>query len=285
YWGKNLIRDFYAIGVLHIICDIDQTALNKYKEMYENVKLTTSWDDIIQDNDVNAVCISLPADLHYKFAKQALENGKDVYVEKPITLDENEAEELIRLAEQHNKILMVGHLLHYHTHVEKIKEIVKSGRIGKIKNIISNRLNLGKFRTAENVLWSFAPHDISVILSLCNDKLPTRVKCMGKDVITKTIHDITNTFLYFDDLDIYVNINVNWLNPYKEQKMIIIGETGMLVFDDTKKDDKLVIFNEYLKWDNGFLPTPIQGTGKTVPVDFEFPLLRECRHFAECCLN
>jgi UDP-2-acetamido-3-amino-2,3-dideoxy-glucuronate N-acetyltransferase len=285
YWGKNLIRDFNNIGVLHTICDIDQNTLNNYKEMYPNLNLTTNWDDIIQNKDINAVCISLPAEIHYKFTKLALENGKDVYVEKPITLDENEAKELIELASKYNRILMVGHILHYHTHVEKLKEIVKSGRIGKIKNIISNRLNLGKFRTAENVLWSFAPHDISVVLALCNDNLPNRVICMGKDCITKTIHDITNTVLYFDDMDIYVNINVNWLNPYKEQMIVIIGEKGMIVFDDTKTDDKLIIYENYLKWDNGFLPTPVQGKGEVINVVFEFPLIRECRHFVECCLN
>lgn len=284
YWGQNLIREFNSIGVLHTICDINEDALLKYNEMYPSVKTTTSWDDVLENDKISAVCIALPAEMHYTFAKKSILAGKDVYVEKPITLNINEAEELVELANLKSKILMVGHLLHYHPCVEKIKEIIKSGKIGKVKNIMANRFNLGKFRTQENVLWSFAPHDISVILSLCDDALPKSVLCTGIDHITKNTHDITNSILKYDDK--YVNINVNWLNPYKEQKMSIIGEKGMILFDDTSIAHKLTLFPEYISFspDINHTPLPVKNNGMNINIDTsKSPLLKECEHFVECC--
>jgi UDP-2-acetamido-3-amino-2,3-dideoxy-glucuronate N-acetyltransferase len=283
-WGKNLVREFNNLGVLDTICEINDDLICDLKKNYPHVKITKKWDDVLKDENVTAVCVSLPAEMHYKFSKQALLSNKDVYVEKPITLNVQEAEELIGLAQEHNKILMVGHLLHYHPCIEKIKDVVKNGDIGKVKNIISNRLNLGTFRTFENVLWSFAPHDISVVLALCENKLPDEVVCNGKAFITKDVHDITNTVMKFGD--VYVNINVNWLNPYKEQKMSIIGDKGMLLFDDTLKDNKLLFFPNYLEWSNTIpaVPTPIKKVG--IPLDYDkktSPLHQECKHFVKCC--
>jgi UDP-2-acetamido-3-amino-2,3-dideoxy-glucuronate N-acetyltransferase len=244
--GKNLIRDFHGLGVLKIICDVNLDFLNKFKGLYDKLETTSDFGDLLKDDEISAICVSLPAELHYKFAKQALLAGKDVYIEKPITLDVGEAQELIDLAEKGKRILMVGHLLHYHPCIEKIKEIISSGKIGKIKNIVCNRLNLGIFRKKENVLWSFAPHDISVILALCGDELPKDVLCTGFCHINNNIHDITNSILFYNDK--YVNINVNWLNPYKEQRMSIIGTKGMLCFDDTSKENKLVYYPEYIEY-------------------------------------
>ena len=284
YWGKNLIRDFNEQGTLHTICEINDESIEKYRNQYPDVNITKNWTDILENHEITSVCVSLPAEMHYKFAKQALLAYKDVYVEKPITLDLKEAEELVNLAEKMGKILMVGHLLHYHPCIEKIKEIICEGKIGKVKNIICNRLNLGKFRTQENVLWSFAPHDISVCLALCDDKLPESVICNGKDNITKGIHDITNSILKYDDR--YVNINVNWLNPYKEQRMVIIGEKGMIEFDDTLKDDKLKLYENYIEWSNSVpsRPTPMKKEVISIRYDErKNPLKNECRHFIECC--
>lgn len=286
YWGKNLIREFNNCKVLNTICDVNQEALKKYNSDYPHIKTTTEWIDILNDNEINAVCIALPAELHYKFAKQALEHNKDVYVEKPITLNVEEASELIKIAKDKNKILMVGHLLHYHPAIIKIKEILQSQELGKIKNIVSNRYNLGIFRTQENVLWSFAPHDISVILSLCNNKLPTWVKCTGNYCLTKNIHDITNSVLKFEEDNIYVNINVNWLNPYKEQKLTIVCEKGMILFDDVEPENKLKIYKNYINWTDNINPIP--NANKVEPqiikLDLSMtPLLKECLHFKECC--
>lgn len=284
YWGKNLIREFNNCNVLHTICDINEDSLNSYNIQYPNVNTTTNWNDILNNNDINSVCIALPAEMHFKFAKEALLRNKDVYVEKPITLDVKEGEELIKIANEKNRILMVGHLLHYHPCIEKIKEIVNSGKIGKIKNIVANRLNLGKFRTQENVLWSFAPHDISVILNLCNSKLPQSVLCTGVSHITKNIHDTTNSILFYNDK--YININVNWLNPYKEQKMSIIGEKGMLLFDDVLKENKLTLYPEYIKFssDINSIPEPVKNNAINIECNFDkSPLLKECEHFINCC--
>ena len=286
YWGKNLIREFNSIGALHTICDINEEALAEYSKSYPDIKTTVNWQDVLNDSDITAVCISLPAELHYSFCKKSLLAGKDAYVEKPIALDIKEAEELVLIAKENEKILMVGHLLHYHPCIEKIKEMVKQDKIGKIKNITANRLNLGIFRVQENVLWSFAPHDISVILSLCNNKLPESVQCTGKDNITKGIHDITNSILYFNDT--YVNINVNWLNPYKEQKMSIIGEKGMILFDDMEKENKITYFPEYINFtsDINHSPIPVKNNGVNIKVDLsKSPLLKECEHFIDCCIT
>lgn len=284
YWGKNLIRDFYSLGALHYICDINLDFLTTFKEKYPKLNVTTDFQ-VLLDN-VDAVCVSLPAEMHYKFAKMALEQDKDVYVEKPITLDISQAEDLIRIAKERNRILMVGHLLHYHPCIEKIKEIVSSGKLGSIKNIVCNRLNLGIFRQQENVLWSFAPHDISVILALCNDKLPNNVSCHGFCHINDNIHDITNSVLSYDDK--YVNINVNWLNPYKEQKMSIIGTKGMICFDDTSKTNKLTYYPEYITYtdDLNARPIPVKNNGEVLDVDLSVsPLVKECQHFIDCCNN
>jgi UDP-2-acetamido-3-amino-2,3-dideoxy-glucuronate N-acetyltransferase len=228
--------------------------------------------------------------MHYKFAKEALLMDKDVYVEKPITLNIREAEELVKLAKDKNKILMVGHLLHYHPAIMKIKEYLPS--LGNIKQIIANRLNLGIFRTQENVLWSFAPHDISVILSITGNNLPEWVQCIGHSSLTKNIHDITNSIMMINngESNCYVNINVNWLNPYKEQKMSIICEKGMILFDDMEKENKLKIYRDYINWSNitgSINPSPVANKVEPEIIKLEniSPLENECRHFMECCIN
>ena len=283
YWGKNLIREFYSFGVLDTVCDINETQLQSYKMKYENIKTTTNWEDVLENKEITAVCIALPAELHYNYAKKSILYGKDVFVEKPITLNIKEAEELVKLAKEKNKILMVGHLLHYHPAIIKIKELISCNKIGKIKNITCNRLSLGKFRKFENVLWSFAPHDVSVVLGLVKD-MPEKVICCGKDHINKGIHDVTNSILLFKNA--YVNINVNWLNPYKEQKMSIIGEKGMIIFDDVSKDNKITYFPEYINYssDINAEPTPVKNNGLNILFnDKNSPLTLECQHFIECC--
>ena len=283
YWGKNLIREFNNLGVLKIICDINIESLNHYNKIYPDVETTDDWNNVLEDDNVSCVCIALPAEMHYEYAKKSLLKDKDVFVEKPITLNISEAEELVKIADEKKKILMVGHLLHYHQHIVKIKSMINEGLIGKVINIVSNRLSLGIFRKQENVLWSFAPHDISVILNIIND-MPHSLICQGKDHITPNIHDITNSILKFKDA--YVNINVNWLNPYKEQKMSIIGEKGMIIFDDTSPDQKITYFPEYIQYskDVNSNPIPIKNNGINIEIEnIKSPLHNECNHFIECC--
>ncbi len=289
YWGKNLIREFNKIGFLDTICEINPLLIAQYKNDYPYLNITNNYTDML--NKVDAVCVSLPAEMHYKFAREALLMNKDVYVEKPITLNVDEAEDLVKLAKEKNRILMVGHLLHYHPAVEKIKEILPS--LGKIKQITANRLNLGIFRTHENVLWSFAPHDISVILNLLGDNIPYKVQCTGNSSLTKDIHDITNSIMIIknDGSDCYVNINVNWLNPYKEQRMSIICEKGMLLFDDMEKENKLKLYSEYINWSNNtssINPSPIANKVEPKIIELDLsstPLEKECMHFMDCCYN
>lgn len=281
YWGKNLIREFNKIGFLSMICEINNNLIKTYKDDYPHITITKNWEEMLNSN-ITAVCISLPAEMHYRYAVDALNKDKDVYIEKPITLNIKEAEELVELAKQKNKILMVGHLLHYHSAIIKIKEILPT--LGKIKQITANRLNLGIFRTNENVLWSFAPHDISVILSLCMNCLPDWVVCNGNGVLTNNIYDITNSIMMINDT--YVNINVSWLNPYKEQRMTIICEKGMILFDDMS-DNKLKIYKEYLKWSGGVNPSPVANKTDAIIIELDniTPLENECRHFMECCIK
>jgi UDP-2-acetamido-3-amino-2,3-dideoxy-glucuronate N-acetyltransferase len=286
YWGKNLIREFNNVGILHTICDINEEALQKYKVEYPNVNITSDWNNVLLNNDITSVCIALPAEMHYEYCKNSLLANKDVYVEKPITLNISHAEELISIAKEKNKILMVGHLLHYHPCVEKMKEIIKLGKIGNIKTIIANRFSLGIFRKHENVLWSFAPHDISVILSLLNDKLPNSVICHGSNNnLTEGIEDIVNCVLKYSDK--YINININWLSPNKEQRMTIIGETGIIVFDDTLKENKLKYIPKYFEKNNNSKNIiPIKGNEEYPDMKLEqSPLYKECMHFKNSCEN
>jgi UDP-2-acetamido-3-amino-2,3-dideoxy-glucuronate N-acetyltransferase len=281
YWGKNLIRDYYNLNVLDTICDLREDFLEDFKNKYPKLKTTTNYDTMIKNKEISAICIATQSDSHFKLAKLAFENNKDVYVEKPMTINIDEAQELVRLSKEKNKILMIGHILHYHPIVIKLKEIIKNDEIGKIKNIISNRLNLGIFRKNENVLWSLAVHDISLILSLCGDMLPSKVHCFGNDYITSGVHDITNSILEFEKNDIYVNINVNWLNAYKEAKLTIVGEKGMLVFDDTSSDEKLVIYHKYK---NNSIANKLDNIRRVINVeDTTSPLVNECKHFIKCC--
>ena len=283
YWGKNLIREFNNCGVLKTICDNNKLVWAKYNEIYQKILITDNYQSILDDKEITAICIALPAELHYKFAKLALLADKDIFVEKPITLDINEASELIKIAQERNKILMVGHLLHYHPCIKKIKEMIADNKIGKIKSITSNRLSHGIFRKHENVLWSFAPHDISVILSLC-EKLPESVLSTGVVAMNKNIHDSVSSFLYFND--IYANINTNWMSPYKEQKLSIVGEKGMILFDDVEKVNKLKYIPKYVEYsqDCNMMPVAVKGNEEYISCDMsESPLLGECRHFIECC--
>jgi UDP-2-acetamido-3-amino-2,3-dideoxy-glucuronate N-acetyltransferase len=285
YWGKNLVRDFYNLGALHTVCDINIELLASHKLKYPEIETSTNWDEVLTNNCIDRVCIALPAHLHYTFAKKSLEAGKHVYVEKPITLDISQAEELNNMAKEKGLILMVGHLLQYHPGIQKIKAIIKSGKIGTVKQIIANRFSLGIFRTFENVLWSFAVHDISVILSLCNDMLPNSVVCNGASNITSGIQDITNSVLKYDDK--YVSLNVNWLSPYKEQKLTVVGTKGMLVFDDVEK--KITIVPEFVKYEHEINPhNPIAIKNNSYVETFnttEYPLTKECKHFIYCCDN
>ncbi len=280
YWGKNLIRNFNELQSLHTICDPCSAVLEKMSVAYPGVKLTEDFQDVLLDREVHAVVISSPAVLHYSLTKQAILAGKDVFVEKPLALNSDEGDELVKLAEEHKRVLMVGHLLQYHPAIHRLKKLINEGSLGKIQYIYSNRLNFGKIRKEENILWSFAPHDISVILSLINE-MPVSASCTGANYLSPQIDDTTMSNLYFNN-GVRAHIFVSWLHPFKEQKLVVIGDKQMAVFDDTLPwDKKLVLYPHKVVWINQ-APQAEKAECEFVTLEQVEPLQEECRHFIDC---
>jgi UDP-2-acetamido-3-amino-2,3-dideoxy-glucuronate N-acetyltransferase len=231
--------------------------------------------------EVDAVAISTPAATHYDLAKRCLLAGKHVFVEKPLALTEEEGRGLIQLAEKNQLTMMVGHILQYHGAVIKLKELIDSGDLGKIQYLYSNRLNIGKIRTEENILWSFAPHDISVILMLLRE-MPESVCATGGEYLQQQIPDTTLTMLDFPS-GVKAHIFVSWLHPFKEQKLVVVGDKKMAVFDDISQE-KLMLFPHKIEWLQR-IPVAAKAEAEIVPLDMEEPLKAECRHFIECVTN
>lgn len=283
YWGRNLARNFNGLGALHTICDSSRATLNSYGAEYAAVQKTSEFGDVLGNQAITQVAIAAPAVLHHQLARAALEAGKDVFVEKPICLDFSEGRSLVELAQAKQRVLMVGHLLQHHPLVEELHLLLARGELGKLQYITSNRLNLGKIRREENALWSFAPHDISVILSLAGSQLPETVRCMGGEYLNYGIADTTLTFLHFAG-GIRAHVYVSWLNPFKEQKLTVVGSNGIAVFDDTRPwNEKLLLYRQYLTWTNGQIPTPSKAKAEPVLVPEAEPLRAECQHFLTCC--
>ncbi len=279
YWGKNIFRNLYEIGVLHSVCDSEEDVISDYRKKYAEVSYTTSREEILCDAGITAVVVATPAVTHYEIAKQSLLAGKDVFVEKPLAITVKQGEGLVKLAENTNKILMVGHILQYHPAIIKLKELISSGELGKIQYIYSNRLNIGKLRTEENILWSFAPHDISAILMLLEEE-PVKVTASGGNYLSNDIYDITITILEFKN-GIKGHIFVSWLHPYKEQKLIVVGSKAMAVFDDVS-NEKLFLYPHKIMWKDGKIPVAQKADGQTVFFDKKEPLREELKHFVDC---
>ncbi len=279
YWGKNLVRNFSELGALHTICDTDPQNLSSLKPLYPDANTETDYQKLLSNRQIEGVVISTPAVTHYSLVKQALLADKDVLVEKPLALEVAHGEELVELAEKNKKILLVGHLMEYHPAVVKLKELVENGELGKINYIYSNRLNLGKFRTEENILWSFAPHDIAVILLLLNE-LPQEISAHGGYYLHQDIADVTLTTLSFKD-GVRAHIFVSWLHPYKEQKLVVVGDRKMALFDDTRPRDKLVLYSHEIEWVDR-RPVPRHKDPEPVAVASDEPLRLECQDFINC---
>jgi UDP-2-acetamido-3-amino-2,3-dideoxy-glucuronate N-acetyltransferase len=279
YWGRNLARNLHQMGHLAAVCDPSAKVLKEVKGAYKGVRTTRDFDSLLDDSKVKAVALAAPAVQHYDLALRALKAGKDVFVEKPLALRVPEAEELVELARRKKRVLMVGHILEYHPAIRKLKEIVDSGEIGDIHYVYSNRLNLGKVRQEENILWSFAPHDISVILLLVG-ALPESASTSGQHYLQHEIADVTMTCLAFPG-KARAHIFVSWLHPFKEQKLVVIGSKKMAVFDDVVKDGKLKIFDKGIEWKNG-QPVIRQTAESTLFFPEMEPLREELSHFVDC---
>jgi len=286
-WGKNLARNYAQIpdANLRYVCDLDQAKLDQATRQYPGTRMTRSYDEVLADPALNAVVIATTAPSHYALCKQALLAGKDVYVEKPFVLTVAEAEELIRLGEQHQRIIMVGHLLEYHPVVNRLKDMIRNGELGQVYYIYAQRLNLGTVRGDENALWNFAPHDISSILYMLGRE-PTDVSARGQCYLQKEIEDVVFLSLNFGDAAM-AHIQVSWLDPHKTRKITIVGSRKMAVFDDLESNEKLRVYDkgaqvstdydsyaEYVGLRFGDILIPYIKVGE--------PLRLECLHFLEC---
>lgn len=275
YWGKNLVRNFSRLGALAAVCDATDAGRTTAAEIAPGVPVEANLEDVLS-SDVSGIVIATPAETHYELARQSLLAGKDVFVEKPLALTYEQGASLLRLAEESKAILMVGHVLEYHPAIVKLLELVRTGELGKVHYISSNRLNLGKVRREENILWSFAPHDIAVILRLMGS-MPFEVAAYGGSYVQPNIADVTVTHLLFDN-GVRAHIYVSWLHPFKEQRLVIVGSKKMASFDDVTK--QLVLYDQRVELQEG-QPTPIKGKGDLVSFGTDEPLLLECTAFID----
>lgn len=278
YWGRNLVRNFHQLEALHTVCDENPLVEAEIAEKYPQVVFRRDYADVLADPAADAVVLATPAALHFEMARRALDAGKDVYVEKPLALSVEEGQKLIDLAARGRRILMVGHILQYHPAVRKLKELVTAGTLGRINYIYSNRLNMGKIRTEENILWSFAPHDISVVLGLLGEA-PTSVTCEGGHYLSNSVADVTLSQMTFAS-GVRAHIFVSWLHPFKEQRLVVVGSEKMAVFDDTAAE-KLLLYPHRVEWIDR-VPNAVKAEAEPVALEFTEPLRNECQHFLDC---
>ena len=273
-WGKNIIRTLAKVHTVAAIADPGEQARAVASELAPDAIVHDDPSAIIDDPNIDAIMIATPAETHFELAQRAILAGKDVFVEKPLTIEAEESEKLTELAATHGRVLMVGHLLEYHPAILKLRDLIESGELGDIQYVISNRLNLGKIRTHENALWSFAPHDIAVLLRLI-DGDPIQVVCTGGGYVSPNVADVTVTQLLFSN-GTRGHIFVSWLHPYKEQKLVVVGSKKMASFDDVARE--LVLYDQRVDWNDGS-PVPVKGEGVQVEFDSTSPLDLECLHF------
>lgn len=279
YWGKNLVRVFRDLGALRVVCDGHEGGRAEARKLAPDAEVLDDPQRVFARPDLDAVVLATPAETHEPLTLQALAAGKDVLVEKPMALNHQQGLRMHDAAERHGRILMVGHLLEYHPAVLKLRELLAGGELGRVNYIYSNRLNFGKIRTEENALWSFAPHDIAVILRLVGE-LPLEVTCVGGSYLTPNLADVTVSCLHFRT-GLRAHIFVSWLNPFKEQKLVVVGDRQMAVFNDVAKADKLVLYDQRVDFANR-QPVLQKGTEAAVALPAVEPLRAECEHFLAC---
>lgn len=277
HWGKNLVRNFADIGALHSVCDPNLDIANKFSKEYGVHKST--FDDIKNNPLIEGVVLAVPAQLHASMAIEALLANKNVYVEKPLAMNIDEAHKMIDVANSKNLSLMVGHLLQYHPVFVEMLNLIKGGMIGDVNYIYSNRLSFGQVRNQEDVIWSFAPHDISMILSIADD-MPESVNVVSSCILQEKISDKSIIHLNFNK-SIKAHINVSWLHPYKEQKLVVIGKEGMLVFDDTKQWNEKLGFYDHKTHNKDNDICLIKNDVQYLKVRKSEPLSNECQHFVD----
>ena len=283
YWGKNLLKNFDRLGVVKTICDHHAENLSLLKKQYKDLKTTTDFTEVLDDPEIKRVVLAVPNHFHFTYAKQAMLAGKDVFVEKPMCEDLASAEQLKNLAEESGRVLMVGHLLHYHPCIQKIKTMIAEGDLGEIRHFEFNRLNPGCTSREVSALQTFAPHDISILLGLMDGKKPLSVQCFGHSYFQSNITDTHLLVAEFENA-ITAHIKASWMYPYKERKLVVIGTKATVTFDDTNEQDKkIMLYPSSVQMVDG---RAISRAENPKYVDYESaePLLEECKHFIDCCL-
>lgn len=277
YWGKNIVRNFAQLGVLRLVCDDNSQTLAKYKETFA-VEGISDFAQVLEMPEVQAVAIATPASSHAKLAIQALSAGKDVFVEKPLALTIEDALAVKAAARQSDRLVMIGHLLEYHPALVKLRSLVAEGTIGKLRYLYSNRLSFGKVRTEENVMWSFAPHDICSILGFVR-QLPLSVQACGSSYLGQ-VEDFCTINLKFAQ-NVNAHIFVSWLHPFKEHRLVVVGDSGTVVFDDVSRDAKLTLYEQRAESEYG-IPVLEKKPPIVIPISSAEPLKQECQHFLQC---
>jgi len=274
-WGKNHIATLNKLNCLGGLVEKNQDLIKVYSQKYSNIKIFDNIDNAIEFG-FDGFVIATPAETHYNIGKKIIESGNHVLIEKPITTNVEDAKKLKDLSMSCNVNLMVGHLLLFHPAINKIKELINQNKIGDLQYIYSNRLNLGNVRTEENVFWSFAPHDISII-QYFTDLFPSEIISNGGAFIQKDIHDTTMTFLGYPN-NIKAHIYVSWLHPFKEHRLVVIGSNGMLSYEDSSQDKSLKFYNKRYVLDDT-MPVKQDGEIEIIKYDRTLPLELELKYF------
>ena len=283
-WGSNHLRVFHELGALHAACDPDAARLRDVADRYPGVRVTASAAELFADDGIDAVVLATPAATHAALAMDALAAGKDALVEKPLALSLRDAEQLCEAAEHAGRVLAVGHVLEYHAATEALEELVTSGTLGRIRYMYANRLNFGRIRTEENVLWSFAPHDVAMMQRLMKAS-PEEVHCHGGSYLSAEVADVTLTQLRFGG-GVQAHIYVSWLHPFKEHRFVVVGERRMAVFDDTAPwPEKLICYEHAVDWVGGQVPVARKASGEVVPLAEQEPLVRQAEAFMEAIVS
>jgi len=280
HWGKNLARNFAELGALAAVCDPHPETAKREAE--KNGVPVRTVDEVLQDPSIAGVSIAAPAELHAELALKAFAAGKHVFVEKPLALTLEDSRAMCDAADRAGKALMVGHLLQYHPAFIRLLELVREGAIGSVRYAYSNRLSLGKLRIEENALWSFAPHDLSMLLAIMDER-PVSVTGGGSSWVTPGLEDEYRLDMTFSG-GRRAHVFAAWLHPFKEHRLVVVGETGMLVFEDSaaKAEEKLKLYRHRVEW-KGKVPEAVKAEPETVDFPADEPLKQECRHFIDCC--
>jgi predicted dehydrogenase len=291
YWGPNLARNFDRLpgAELAYCCDLDETNLAKARGLYPATTVTDDYAQLLADDELDAIVVATSVPTHYKLGKMAIEAGKHTFIEKPIALKAADAQDLLDTAEEYGVKLMVGHLLEYHPAVAKMKELIESGELGKVFYAYANRLNLGKVRTDENALWSFGPHDISVLNYLTGDE-PVEVSARGECYLQDDVEDVVFGYIKYKS-GVVGHLHVSWLDPHKSRKITVVGEKKMVVFDDMESERKITVYDKGATTTR----TKFETYGEFVTLHFgdihipkignDEPLRLECQHFVDCIVD